>query len=128
MFLPFFINLGIGRAIAKKLVECGAETIALSRTQADLDSLKAEVNCSQLISQLVLSEKNITGHLKMFTLVRLEYLYLYVYFISKYISCFRHNLVQFSYTLIYNPVVFFHSKVHCFIHNLCLVHANVLAG
>lgn len=34
---------GIGRAIAKKLVECGAETIALSRTQADLDSLKAEV-------------------------------------------------------------------------------------
>lgn len=108
MFLPFFINLGIGRAIAKKLVECGAETIALSRTQADLDSLKAEVNCSQLISQLVLSEKNITGHLKMFTLVRLEYLY--VYFISKYISCFRHNLVQFSYTLIYNPVVFFIPK------------------
>lgn len=34
---------GIGRGIAKKLVECGAETIALSRTQADLDSLKAEV-------------------------------------------------------------------------------------
>lgn len=34
---------GIGRAIAKKLVECGAETFAISRTQADLDSLKAEV-------------------------------------------------------------------------------------
>ncbi|KAK3090481.1 hypothetical protein FSP39_012203 [Pinctada imbricata] len=34
--------IGIGRAIAKKLSECGAETIALSRTQADLDSLKAE--------------------------------------------------------------------------------------
>lgn len=36
-------STGIGRAIAKRLVECGAETYALSRTQADLDSLKAEV-------------------------------------------------------------------------------------
>ncbi|XP_041363262.1 L-xylulose reductase-like [Gigantopelta aegis] len=34
---------GIGRATAKALVKCGAETYALSRTQADLDSLKAEV-------------------------------------------------------------------------------------
>ncbi|XP_076075526.1 L-xylulose reductase-like isoform X3 [Mytilus galloprovincialis] len=34
---------GFGRAIAKKLAECGAETFALSRTQADLDSLKSEV-------------------------------------------------------------------------------------
>ncbi|CAG2231144.1 DCXR [Mytilus edulis] len=34
---------GIGRAIAKKLVECGAETYALSRTQSDLDILKKEV-------------------------------------------------------------------------------------
>lgn len=34
---------GIGRDIAKKLVEYGAETYALSRTQTDLDSLKAEV-------------------------------------------------------------------------------------
>ncbi|XP_076075531.1 D-erythrulose reductase-like [Mytilus galloprovincialis] len=34
---------GFGRAIAKKLAECGAETFALSRTQADLDSLKLEV-------------------------------------------------------------------------------------
>lgn len=34
---------GIGRDIVKRLVEYGAETIALSRTQADLDSLKAEV-------------------------------------------------------------------------------------
>jgi L-xylulose reductase len=33
---------GIGRDIALKLVECGAKTVALSRTRADLDSLKAE--------------------------------------------------------------------------------------
>lgn len=34
---------GIGRDIAKKLAEYGAETYAISRTQSDLDSLKAEV-------------------------------------------------------------------------------------
>ena len=34
---------GIGRDTAKALVECGAEVIALSRTQSDLDSLKVEV-------------------------------------------------------------------------------------
>lgn len=33
---------GLGRAIALKLSACGAKTVALSRTQADLDSLKAE--------------------------------------------------------------------------------------
>ncbi|XP_078483426.1 L-xylulose reductase-like [Ciona intestinalis] len=33
---------GIGRGVAKKLVECGAETYALSRTKSDLDSLKQE--------------------------------------------------------------------------------------
>lgn len=33
---------GIGRVIAMELVRCGAEVIAVSRTQADLDSLKAE--------------------------------------------------------------------------------------
>uniref|UniRef100_H2ZQP2 L-xylulose reductase n=2 Tax=Ciona savignyi TaxID=51511 RepID=H2ZQP2_CIOSA len=33
---------GIGRDLAKKLVECGAETYALSRTQSDLDSLQIE--------------------------------------------------------------------------------------
>ncbi|XP_020385898.2 L-xylulose reductase [Rhincodon typus] len=33
---------GIGRAIAKALLECGAEVIALSRTQSDLDSLVQE--------------------------------------------------------------------------------------
>ncbi|XP_076075536.1 L-xylulose reductase-like [Mytilus galloprovincialis] len=34
---------GIGRGIVKRIAECGAETFALSRTQQDLDSLKAEV-------------------------------------------------------------------------------------
>ncbi|KAL5473500.1 hypothetical protein EMCRGX_G027990 [Ephydatia muelleri] len=34
---------GIGRAIAKELALCGAEVIALSRTQEDLDSLKKEI-------------------------------------------------------------------------------------
>lgn len=34
---------GIGREIAKRIAECGAEIFALSRTQEDLDSLKAEV-------------------------------------------------------------------------------------
>jgi len=33
---------GLGRAIAVKLAECGAKTVALSRTQSDLDSLKKE--------------------------------------------------------------------------------------
>ncbi|KAH9512978.1 hypothetical protein Btru_035520 [Bulinus truncatus] len=33
---------GIGRAIAIKLSICGANTVAISRTQADLNSLKAE--------------------------------------------------------------------------------------
>ncbi|GFR71696.1 L-xylulose reductase [Elysia marginata] len=33
---------GIGRDIAKALVKCGAKTVALSRTEADLASLKAE--------------------------------------------------------------------------------------
>ena len=36
---------GIGNAIAKALAAGGAETIALSRTQEDLDQLKAEVFC-----------------------------------------------------------------------------------
>ena len=36
--------LGIGRATAKALAGYGAEVIAFSRTQADLDSLKQEVH------------------------------------------------------------------------------------
>lgn len=34
---------GIGRACAKLMAERGAEVVALSRTQSDLDSLKAEI-------------------------------------------------------------------------------------
>jgi L-xylulose reductase len=36
---------GIGREIVKVLAECGAQVVAISRTQSDLDSLKAEVGC-----------------------------------------------------------------------------------
>ena len=39
----FCLYTGIGRSTAKMLVKCGAEVIALSRTQEDLDSLKKEV-------------------------------------------------------------------------------------
>ena len=34
---------GIGRCIAKELVKCGASVIALSKSAAELDTLKAEV-------------------------------------------------------------------------------------
>ncbi|KAL3870328.1 hypothetical protein ACJMK2_038402 [Sinanodonta woodiana] len=34
---------GIGRGIIKKLAECGAECVAMSKTQENLDSLKNEV-------------------------------------------------------------------------------------
>lgn len=37
------LTKGIGRATAKALVRCGAEVIAFSRTQSDLDSLQQEV-------------------------------------------------------------------------------------
>ena len=38
----YSVFIGIGRTTAKMLVKCGAEVIALSRTQADLDTLKTE--------------------------------------------------------------------------------------
>ena len=34
---------GIGRGVALKLAECGAQVVAISRTQSELDSLKQEV-------------------------------------------------------------------------------------
>ena len=37
------VHVGIGRAVSKALIQSGAEVIALSRTQADLDSLQHEV-------------------------------------------------------------------------------------
>ncbi|KAK7500949.1 hypothetical protein BaRGS_00007829 [Batillaria attramentaria] len=42
---------GIGRDIAKALHKCGADTVALSRTQADLDSLKDECPGIQIVTQ-----------------------------------------------------------------------------
>ncbi|XP_052071209.1 D-erythrulose reductase-like [Mytilus californianus] len=41
---------GIGRAIAKKLAECGAETFALIRTQTDLDSLMSHQKPNKVIN------------------------------------------------------------------------------
>lgn len=38
---------GIGRAVVKALAQSGAEVIAFSRTQADLDSLREEVGIHQ---------------------------------------------------------------------------------
>ena len=37
------VSQGIGKATAILLAECGANVIALSRTQSDLDSLKSQV-------------------------------------------------------------------------------------
>ena len=39
---------GIGRDIARLLAACGARVVALSRTQADLDSLAGEINCETI--------------------------------------------------------------------------------
>src|SRR5689334_17999094 len=36
---------GIGRATAVMLAKCGAKVIALSRSAADLDQLRAEIGC-----------------------------------------------------------------------------------
>ena len=43
---------GIGRAIVKMLCERGAEVTALTRTGADLDSLKAETGCRAIVCDL----------------------------------------------------------------------------
>lgn len=43
---------GIGREIAKLLSACGAEVIALSRTQVDLDTLAKETACETLLADL----------------------------------------------------------------------------
>ena len=45
-------HAGIGRAVVKALAQCGAEVIAFSRTQADLDSLKQEVRIAGSITGL----------------------------------------------------------------------------
>ena len=44
-YVVYIHYLGIGRGIALKLSACGAQVVAISRTQSDLDSLKQEVSC-----------------------------------------------------------------------------------
>lgn len=44
---------GIGRACAKRMAERGAEVIALSRTQSDLDSLREEIGGRSIVVDLV---------------------------------------------------------------------------
>ena len=42
--------IGIGRGIAIKLAECGAQVVAISRTPADLDSLRVKVRKIAVVS------------------------------------------------------------------------------
>jgi L-xylulose reductase len=43
---------GIGREVALRLAECGAQVVAISRTQADLDSLHASIGCQIIQADL----------------------------------------------------------------------------
>lgn len=43
---------GIGREVARLLAGCGAEVVALSRTQRDLDQLADEIGCDTLLADL----------------------------------------------------------------------------
>jgi NAD(P)-dependent dehydrogenase (short-subunit alcohol dehydrogenase family) len=43
---------GIGREVARLLAACGAEVVALSRTQKDLDQLAREIHCETLTADL----------------------------------------------------------------------------
>lgn len=43
---------GIGREIALTLAECGAEVVAISRTEADLQVLKSEIPCTTIAADL----------------------------------------------------------------------------
>ncbi len=43
---------GIGREIARHLAACNAEVVALSRTEADLASLRAEIGCTMIVADL----------------------------------------------------------------------------
>ncbi len=43
---------GIGRDIVRLLTECGAAVVAISRTQSDLDSLKAEYGCQTILADI----------------------------------------------------------------------------
>jgi len=46
--------LGIGRATVKALAQSGAEVIALTRTESDLDFLKQEVRTDRFIVPIFL--------------------------------------------------------------------------
>ncbi|WP_417258832.1 SDR family oxidoreductase [Celeribacter sp.] len=48
---------GIGRATAQLLAQRGAEVVAISRTQSDLDSLRAEIGGRSLIADLSKAEE-----------------------------------------------------------------------
>ncbi len=43
---------GIGREIARVLAECGAKVVAVSRTAADLDSLRDEIGSESVVANL----------------------------------------------------------------------------
>ena len=43
---------GIGREIARHLAACNAEVVALSRTEADLDTLRDEIGCATIAVDL----------------------------------------------------------------------------
>lgn len=50
---------GIGRQIAKQLHDCGAEVVALSRTQDDLDALAEEIPCKTIAVDLADAEATV---------------------------------------------------------------------
>ena len=57
VFVLLPVITGIGRDIAVTLYKRGAQVVALSRTQADLDSLKVEVRAHHCPLQNCVSEK-----------------------------------------------------------------------
>lgn len=63
MFLLFWF-LGIGRCLAKKLAECHAEVVAISRTAKHLDTLKKEVPQITTIAVDVTDTENATKLIK----------------------------------------------------------------
>ncbi len=44
---------GIGRAVTVELAKRGAKTVAIARTQSDLDSLEAETGCTPIVADLM---------------------------------------------------------------------------
>ena len=70
---------GIGKATAILLAECGANVIALSRTQSDLDSLKTQVKtlentCMRMLKAAVaLFYSGLMGYVKVLIYSSMEY-------------------------------------------------------